>query len=133
MSEQVIAVINAICEKFGVAIDWTQDNVLPYLQELCQKYIRYEIATSICWCCIFIFLTVLSLLFAFKFHKKAMSLECKYDEYEPITWVALAFWACVIGFGITSIIVMAYQVFDIVTCYTFPEKMIIEFANSLVK
>lgn len=39
MSEQVISVIDVICDKFGIAIDWTSENILPYIQELFQKYI----------------------------------------------------------------------------------------------
>ena len=49
MSEEVIKVLDALAEKFGIAIDWTSANVFPYLQQLCGKYVRYEIVTSIVW------------------------------------------------------------------------------------
>lgn len=32
MSVEVIKVLDALVEKFGIAIDWTSANVLPYLQ-----------------------------------------------------------------------------------------------------
>ena len=47
MSEEVIKILDALTEKFGLAIDWTSANVLPYLQQLCGKYVTYEIATSV--------------------------------------------------------------------------------------
>lgn len=31
MSEEVIKILDTIAEKFGLAIDWTSANVLPYL------------------------------------------------------------------------------------------------------
>lgn len=34
MSEEVIKILDALAEKFGLAIDWTSANVLPYLQQL---------------------------------------------------------------------------------------------------
>lgn len=30
MSEEVIKILDALAEKFGLAIDWTSANVLPY-------------------------------------------------------------------------------------------------------
>ena len=49
MSEEIIKVLDALAEKFGVAVDWTSANVIPYLEQLCGKYVNYEIATSVIW------------------------------------------------------------------------------------
>lgn len=49
MSEEIIKVLDNLAERFGVAVDWTSTNVIPYLQELCSKYITYEIAISVTW------------------------------------------------------------------------------------
>ncbi len=40
VSNQIIEVLNEICNKFGLAIDWTSKNVQPYLQELIAKWWR---------------------------------------------------------------------------------------------
>ena len=37
VSNQIIEVLNEICNKFGLTIDWTSKNVYPYLQELMGK------------------------------------------------------------------------------------------------
>ena len=47
MRDEIIKVLNDLSERLGIAVDWTSQNVLPYLQELCDKYISYEIWTSI--------------------------------------------------------------------------------------
>lgn len=31
VSDQIINVLDALCEKFGLVIDWTSENVVPYL------------------------------------------------------------------------------------------------------
>lgn len=49
MSEEIIKVLNALAEKFGLTIDWSSKNVIPYSEQLCHKYVNYEIATSIMW------------------------------------------------------------------------------------
>ena len=46
VSDQIIAVLDSLCVKFGIVIDWTQENVLPYVMEIAKKFITYEIATS---------------------------------------------------------------------------------------
>lgn len=124
MSEEVIKILDALAEKFGLAIDWTSANVLPYLQQLCGKYVTYEIATSVVW-----MLIGICLLFVGKYViEKAKYCWGKYEEdwQSNYDFGAIVLWTlagCAIVGGIAVIL---YQTFDIVTCITFPEKIIIE-------
>ena len=126
MSEEVIKILDALAEKFGLAIDWTSANVLPYLQQLCGKYVTYEIATSVVW-----ILIGICLLFIGKYvigKAKYCWEKYKYSDYDfgAISLGVLA--GCAIVGGI---VVILYQTFDIVTCITFPEKIIIEELQSV--
>lgn len=129
MSEEVIKILDALAEKFGLAIDWTSANVLPYLQQLCGKYVTYEIATSVVW-----ILIGICLLFVGKYSiEKAKQYWKKYEEdtysdYDVITVMFGILAGCVIIGGIA---VISCQTFDIVTCITFPEKIIIEELQSV--
>lgn len=129
MSEEVIKVLDALAEKFGIAIDWTSANVLPYLQQLCGKYVTYEIATSVVW-----MLIGICLLFVGKYViEKAKQCWKKYKEdtysdYDSGTIMLGILAICVIIGGIAVILC---QTFDIVTCITFPEKIIIEEIKSI--
>ncbi len=124
MSEEVIKILDALAEKFGLAIDWTSANVLPYLQQLCSKYVTYEIATSVVW-----ILIGICLLFVGKYAiSKTKYCWGKYKEDWHSDYDFGAIWlgilaGCVIVGGI---IVILCQTFDIITCITFPEKIIIE-------
>ena len=133
MSEQVISVIDVICDKFGIAIDWTSENILPYIQELFQKYIRYEIATSIAWSFVFVFVTALSFLVTSKLHKKTMAFPRRYDEDNVVVVLAIVLWVVTVFLSVISVIVICNQVFDIITCITIPEKMILEYAQRLMR
>ena len=68
VSEQIIQVINALCEKFGIAINWTSENVIPYLETLCRKLITYEISTSIFWMVIMTLVSIASIVATRKFY-----------------------------------------------------------------
>ena len=41
MSNEIIKVLEYLGEKFGIAIDWTQQNVLPYVQDLAGRFVKY--------------------------------------------------------------------------------------------
>lgn len=131
MSEEIIEVLDALGEKFGIAINWTSENVMPYLQQLCNKYVTYEIATSVVWMLIGIFL-----LFIGKYGiEKAKYCWEKYKEdwrsdYDMATVVFGTLAGCVIVGGI---IVILCQTMDIVTCITFPEKILIEEMQSIYR
>lgn len=124
MSEEVIKILDALAEKFGLAIDWTSANVLPYLQQLCGKYVTYEIATSVV-----LMLIGVCLLFVGKYViEKAKYCWKKYKEerYSDYDFGAIVLGVLAGCAIIGGIVVILYQTFDIVTCITFPEKIIIE-------
>ena len=111
-SKEIIEILDYIGSKFGIAIDWTSDNVMPYLQSLCEKYIQWEIATSAAWIIGMILLTGLCLLIAYV--GRSIDLE---DLMIPAAIV----------FGIVGIVVIGFQAYDIITAITFPELKIYDF------
>lgn len=114
MSDEIIKVLDDLSDRFGVAIDWTSQNVLPYLQELCDKYINYEIWTSVLY--VIICLIIISLMTYWI--KKGLK-----NDYNDTFFVTLG------GIAICSLIIMICQIIDIITALTFPEKLIYEYIS----
>lgn len=121
-SENFINIMNAIGEKIGIAIDWTNQNVMPYMEQLCGRIVNYEMFTSIAW---LVFATVILIIGAvmlskgFKY-KNNPERPCYDDSYVPTIAIGVA---CVLTFTIIA----TEQVGDIITCLTLPEKAIIKF------
>lgn len=130
VSDEIIKVIEALAEKVGVVIDWTSQNVIPYLEQLCGKYINYEIATSVVW---FIF----GIIYLFVGKWAIKKTKYCYNKYHEIS--GYNYWdvgAILVGIGagialLVGICVCMTQVFDIVTCLTFPEKIILDELKSI--
>lgn len=120
VSDQIIAVLDNLCQKFGIAIDWSQQNILPYLQEIATKYITYEICTSITWCVIMAVIMAISLVLA-KITLKSDCLDLK------IFGIVVDIFA--VGL---FLVVASVQAFDIVECLTIPEKTLIEYISYLM-
>ena len=47
MDEELCNVIDKIAEKIGVAIDWSNENVMPYIQDIIQRYRAMSIIETI--------------------------------------------------------------------------------------
>ena len=134
MSAQIIEVLNDICEKFGIAVDWTSKNIQPYLKELMTKCINYKLATDIVWLVVGIILLIIGgglLRFAFNNHRKYHEIKDYYEQmYSNLDDVAgIQFIIAMIAICI-SIILILYFTINLVTCVTFPEKVILDMVRS---
>lgn len=111
ISDEVIKILEYLCGKVGVTIDWTSNNVLPYLEQLCVKFVKWEIGTSIGYIVFMIVSVIIGLIF---------SKVVDWDGMEK-----MLFWCMVV----VAVISIGVQAFDIITCYTFPEKAIYDYIN----
>ena len=133
VSDEIIKILDYLGDKFGVAVDWTDSEVLPYIEQICQKYIRYEIASSILWIIIAIVTCIVCTVIAKNLYHKIKDIM----EYTPsrisdndILVIILFILLIFIVFGFICAII--YQIFDILTCITFPDKAIFDYANKMV-
>lgn len=126
VSDQIIAVINDVCAKFGIVIDWTQENVIPYLQDLFARYITYTIVMNIChviipWIVFFIALAIFKRNFP------------KADWYD-LTLSGFLVIVSGIAMGVSLILgigSLIIAVEEITVCLTIPEKIIFDYIISL--
>ena len=112
MSDAIIKVLNELCDKFGIAIDWTSDNVVPYLQDLMVRYSKYVCYTSIMWLVIGLIIMVVFAVLLYK--------HLKQDYAEGFIVFLLG---CGILLGAWDVV---NQVIDIIEITIIPEKVIIE-------
>lgn len=117
VSDQIIQVLDALCEKFGLVIDWTSENIIPYASTLFSKLVSYEIWTSVAWMIFVAILLVLSIIGIKKF----------IDD----TWGELIVVPCAI-LGFICIACVMVQVMDIIKCLTFPEMFVFEYVQNLI-
>ena len=130
VSKEVIKVLDAIGEKFGIAVDWTAENIMPYLTELSTKFVSYEVVTSIIWGLIGLILIMIGLFLIKPFkenYRKSMDEE-HYSHsdrqiYDDTAGTCMIIMIVAIAIGT---VIFFVQLFDVVTCFTLPEKVIIE-------
>ena len=115
-SSQFIEVLDALCNKIGIAIDWTSQNVVPYVTDLAARIITYEILTSAAW----IIIAAIVFLIIWKMTKNM----CKEDRFD-FEW-SLG-WGIRIGIGLFCFLPIGFEVFDIIEAVALPEKTLYDF------
>lgn len=80
MSEEIIKVLDELGKRFGMAIDWSNQNVMPYLQDLMGRFIAYRNTQAIIWIIISIIVICLSIWGIKKILK--WKKENKIEEYD---------------------------------------------------
>lgn len=110
-SDELIKTFDYLLSQFGIAVDWTSENVLPYLQTLAEKLVRFEINTSIMGLVVGVVVLTVGVWIFVKDIKD-------WDSGVFILGVILI---------IVAGIVCCCQVYDIIKCVSFPELYVFEY------
>ena len=102
--QDIVSVLDALCDKVGIAIDWSSENIAPQLEAFVARYGTYLTASSI-------FGLVLSVLFI---AAGVTGIVLTYRSYQKGTWANGDDWS---GKDITTlgIVIAAVSLFAIIT------------------
>lgn len=143
-SNQVIEILNEICNKLGIAVDWTSENVLPQIKIVCEKLIRYSIVQKSIMCgfgflfvcvgivyCIFLIKQFLQCgttkkdNFLFEYYKYSGS-----TDLQSYTWIINVI---AIVIGLAGIILFGVGLSGLIKWLIVPEIAIIEYLRDIIK
>lgn len=133
VSDQIIQVLDNLCERFGMAVDWTSENVTPVIKDLCSKLIQYEIWTSVVTIGFMVIIGIVLFVLAKKFFpifKAKGSDPYAFIDANDAMFISTFL---LIVFYVAAVIIIGYEIMDIVKCVTFPELHIIEYIQSLIE
>ena len=116
-TEAFLKVFEYLTEKFGIVVDTTNTNILPYLQSLGDKIVAYEKSIAIMWIILGGFIAVLSLIIFF--------IGCAKD-WDGFHWVVL-----IIGL-IIGIWIIIHNMYTYIGCVTFEEKIILDYIDKVM-
>lgn len=129
VSDEIIKILDAFANKIGVTVNWTQDNILPYMQKLCGKYVTYEMATSVFWIVIGVFLLLLGKYLITQ--TKNCWVKYKENAYSDYDFLTIIFSVLAVFSIMSGIAVVGTQTMNIIACLTFPEKVILDELQSI--
>lgn len=144
MSEEIIKVFDYIGEKLGIAIDYTQKNIQPYLEDLWHRFITYEIVVhslQFIGSFIIVLICLYFILRFFKAMKKAENGEIdklfyhkplphfyNYPELRDLGLVIMII-SCI--FVLIFTILTIFQLSDLIELLIIPEKFMLELVKTI--
>lgn len=139
MGNEVIKVLNHLGDQFGVAIDWSSANVMPYLNDLMTRMIKYGIYINIYHIIYAIFITAVFIIVTIVLYKIACKMILRSEENEEhINSAKILSTAFAISL-VTTVIVVLIKIGNIKDCIadiielnTVPEKYVIEIIQNKI-
>ena len=131
MSEEIIKVLDELGKRFGIVIDWSNQNIIPYLQELLKRFICYKYITACVWIIISIAITIIGVVMI-KFLNKWRKSDnynknyCTDDEFLATLGYILSI--CMIALGIGLII---SKILGIIENICMPEMVVYEYIKNI--
>jgi hypothetical protein len=125
VSDQIIQVLDDICRRFGIVIDWTNENIIPYVTMLCTKLVTYEIWTSVAWLVISVVATIV-MIAIIKKNRESLKENISDEVFGSLILIGLLmlFGACAAG--------IISQTMQIIKCITFPELFVFEYIKNMM-
>ena len=123
VSKQIIEVLDTLCAKFGIAVDWTSDNIIPYVTSLIGKLVTFEIWTSVAWI-VFMLIPVIAWIV---FLKKTWA--SNHDDVDYAIPVEM----CSVFGSLVALAAFITQTMDIIKCVTFPELFVYEYVLRFIE
>lgn len=130
LSSQIIEILDDLAKRFGIAVDWTQANIIPYLNELAQKYINYYFWSRISLISIGFIISIF-LLFVCKKVKKKAGEDWYPDGNGDHALALVGIIAGYIIFGV-MLIVLLVLLPNLIACKVFPEKVLLDYIQYLL-
>ena len=126
MSQEVIENLNNLAQKFGIAIDRTSQNILPYLQDLMGRYISLQNSYAIIWIVISIIMIIGSIILISKCIKATKKPNDIDDEF-PIADIIILSIITIIIF----VVVFFSNIFGLLQNIFTPEITILEYLKTI--
>lgn len=91
MDSQIISVLNALCDKIGIAVDWTTENVGPQIEMLLEQYAQYLLVGNIVGTLVASFIFVVSTCLIIVTVRSHAKKTWAYDEYDDeYNWIGFS-------------------------------------------
>lgn len=127
-NNQLVELLKELANQMGIAVDWTSQNIRPYIVDIMGRLARYEIFTSVIWILFFVIVILISLKLLKMSYKKSKDEEDYWDE-EMCGGTAFVLGGVIL---FASICIIA-QCYDIGKSIYTPEILLIEQLKSLSK
>lgn len=122
--------IDKIAEKFGIVVDWSQDNIYPYIRDILQRYRTASIVQDVVTIVLLALGTILATLALKYIFKQDRKYIISADADDFISAVAIA--VCIVWLLIFVPVTIA-NIYDMTGWIFVPEVQFVKELSKLIK
>ena len=115
IAQDMIEVMEYLSDKFGVVVDWSSTDLVPYLKEICNKIVAYKQGIAWLWIIVAIVLAVAGIALIIL----GMVNDCGELIFAGVCGIIIA------------VIIAIVNGYTLIACNTFPEKVVLDYIKSL--
>lgn len=130
MADQLIKILNDLSSRMGVAVDWTAENIVPYLQDLGTRIATYVFWSKIVGICILVVLSIIAAIVCVVVLKRT-NFDAEYYGAKETAAVTCLIISCIMIVG--SFIAIPMMAVDAVEAKYLPEKAIYSYVESTTR
>ena len=132
-SDEVITILNDLCAKFGIAIDWTAENVMPYVQDLGSRFVSYTFIMTIISLSLKFAILFIGLYIFYRSIKWYSRLKKEGNTNDDGPFVLGCVGLVIAGIGLVFLLLTGWpNIKTIIACNYIPEAIIIDYIKTLL-
>jgi hypothetical protein len=128
-NNELVELLKELANQMGIAVDWTSENIRPYIVDIIGRLAKYEIFTSVIWILFFVIVIFIASMLLRMSYKEFKNEENYYWDEEVFGGTAVLLGIVILGFSVGIIC----QCYDIGKAIYMPEVLLIEQLKSLSK
>jgi hypothetical protein len=140
MDKELCNAIDKIAEKIGVVIDWSSENVMPYIQDIMQRYRTMSIIETIIVMAVCAIVMTICVIVAIKMAKGIINglnnrvSSIWFDaDFDLMSGLSIATGAIIILSFLVSFLVFSFATGDLIRWIYVPEVKFLEMLKDLIK
>lgn len=132
MSEEIIKVLDDLGNRLGIVIDWSNKNIVPYLEDLMTRFISFKNMQAIIWIIISLVIIGLSMFVLFKLIKWKKSDKFAENIFNDDGVVFLISIIVVIFLMLIFLIILFCNINGLFQNILIPEITMIDYINNYI-
>lgn len=129
MSTEIIKVLDDLSSRFGIAIDWTSQNVVPYIQQLTGRIQAYSITINAIAAVCMVAIIVVAMVWYVKLYKRHKD-DKYYEELSVVEFVLNIVFGLA---GVAVLMLLPGVISDLVQAIFIPELTVIDKITALMQ
>ena len=123
-NNQIVEILKELANQLGIAVDWTSENIKPFITDLMMRNAKYELFTSLIWIAFALIVVIMGIVMIKRVDKENREGNLSDDDCCGLTLI------CAVLILVASIIFFC-QIYDVGEALYMPELLLLETLKSL--